>query len=152
MIRRVAAILYDGTILFAIMAASTGILMKFIDTESIKGLAYQGLLFLEIFFYFILFWKIRGQTPGMRVWKVKTINSEGKLLTTTQCLIRFFSAIISFALLGGGFLWALFSTNRSTLHDHLSKSRLIYSGSQPYESERPHSPHSPQKESSSPPE
>lgn len=128
--------LYDSFLLIAIAMLSTAILLGFTGGEILKGLAYQLFLYLEIFFFYFTFWKVKGQTLGMQVWKIKTVNDEGGILTSTQCVIRFLAATVSIVLFGAGFFWALFSRDRSCWHDRLSGTHVIYLGKRPYQSEQ----------------
>ena len=61
----------------------------------------------------------------MRSWQIKIINEAGIKPSLRQATIRFLASTLSFILVGGGFLWAIFDKNKKTLHDHLSKTMLI---------------------------
>ncbi|MDH5737854.1 MAG: RDD family protein [Gammaproteobacteria bacterium] len=135
--RRLAALLYDSFLILAIMMISLAIaIISFNDGQGISGDKTQPFLYLEIFLFYFLFWRIKGQTLGMQVWKIKTVNTDGELMSPLQCLIRFLAATLSFMCLGLGFLWILFSKDRLTWHDKLSDSRVIYIGDKPLKSEK----------------
>ena len=72
------------------------------------------------FFYLVYYWTKRGQTPGMRVWKVKAITSDGKNPDTLQAILRYI-----FAFFGLGLVWMLFNKDHLALQDISSKTRLI---------------------------
>ncbi len=67
--------------------------------------------------YFTISWSRGGQTIGMRAWKLRITQDNGARLPWPRALLRFFLATLSLACLGAGFWWALFDTQRRTLHD-----------------------------------
>ena len=78
------------------------------------------------YIYFVGFWLKGGQTPGMKAWKIRLVNMQDGAPSTKQATLRFFSAILSWALAGTGFLWMIVDRNHLSLHDHLSGSRLVH--------------------------
>ena len=68
----------------------------------------------------------------MQVWKIKTTNYSGEILTFTECAVRFVFATFSFALMGLGFLWILFDPEKLAWHDRASGTRVIFLGKSPY--------------------
>jgi len=77
------------------------------------------------YIYFAGFWLKGGQTPGMKTWKITLVEMQGGKPNKKQVTVRFFSAILSWAMAGLGFLWMIVDRNHFTLHDHLSGSRLL---------------------------
>ena len=61
----------------------------------------------------------------MRSWQIKIVNDLGIKPNFQQATKRFLASTLSFILFGSGFLWGIFDKNRKTLHDHLSKTKLI---------------------------
>jgi uncharacterized RDD family membrane protein YckC len=61
----------------------------------------------------------------MRSWKIKIVNESEIKPNFQQATKRFLASALSLILLGSGFLWAIFDKNKKTLHDHLSKTKLI---------------------------
>ena len=86
---------------------------------------YVIYLLLIAYVYFGWQWTHGGQTLGMRTWKVKLISDSRNSIDWKKATIRFGLSILSWLLLGGGFLWALFNKDHKTLHDRLSATRLI---------------------------
>ncbi|WP_369601605.1 RDD family protein [Hahella sp. SMD15-11] len=82
-------------------------------------------LFLVIFFFFAYFWKRLGQTLGMQVWRIKVVSQDGRPLTWTQCLLRFFAALFSLLCFGMGFFWSLWDRDGLTWHDRYAGTRVI---------------------------
>lgn len=138
LLRRFAAMVYDSLLIMAISilygAVITGI------NIAIKGAPATGeriswggfgaavtigwLLTLGLFFCY--FWHKSGQTLGMKTWRMKMVNHNNlNCPSYAQCIIRFFLAPLSFGLLGLGY-WLMYTNpERQTLHDKLSKTRLV---------------------------
>ena len=72
----------------------------------------------------------------MQVWKIKAVTKDNQILSSSQAIIRFLLATISWVPLGAGFFWMLNSKERLTFYDQHSHSRIVYLGSKPYASER----------------
>jgi uncharacterized RDD family membrane protein YckC len=75
--------------------------------------------------FFTWFWTHGGQTLGMKVWRIKVVNSAGEAISLRSATIRFWSALLSWLLLGTGFLWSLFNRERQCMHDLISESVLV---------------------------
>ena len=129
--RRLAALVYDSFLVVAIWMIST-MLMVALSGEPVTGPLYQALLYLEAAAFYFYFWKVKGQTLGMQVWKIRTVNEVGQILNLSECAVRFFFATFSTIFLGLGFVWILFDRNNLAWHDHASSTRVIYLGPDPY--------------------
>ena len=91
-----------------------------IPADSIFNLILKSLWLILSFIYFGYFWTKRGQTPGMKVWKVKVINQNGELINWFQSLNRYITALF-----GIGLLFVIFNRDRLTLQDKLSDTSLV---------------------------
>ena len=127
--RRMAAIIYDGILVFSILFfSSIPILVlfeKFTGEKLNEHSAYYGFvlwLYCAVFIYFGWFWTKTGQTPGMKAWRLKLANLDGLKINWTTALRRYLGALLSWAIAGLGFLWVLIS--KKTLHGMLSKTRV----------------------------
>ena len=87
------------------------------------GVSCLGLLVILVFF--CGFWLRGGQTLGMRAWRLMVVRDDGSPLTLRDALVRFASAVLSWAALGIGFLWSLFDRENLAWHDRLSGTRLV---------------------------
>ena len=123
---RMLAIVYD----FLIIIFITTVLVVVIELALVGGetIDPNGLLnkFLKVFwfipgfFYLGYYWTKSGQTPSMKIWKIKLVNKHGLPINWLESLIRY-----AFALLGLGLFWILFNKNRSALQDVVSNTYLI---------------------------
>lgn len=85
-------------------------------------LVLYRLYLLAICFGFIGgFWVHGGQTPGMRVWRIRIVADDNGAVRWTQALGRFCAAWCS---IGLGFIWMLVDRNKLTLYDRWSGAHL----------------------------
>jgi uncharacterized RDD family membrane protein YckC len=132
--RRLAAILYDSFLVIALWFVTTALVVAFLNGGKVAaGPSFQLFLYLETGAFYAYFWHIRGQTLGMQVWKIRTINDTGQILTLGECSVRFFFATFSTMFLGLGFIWILFDREKLAWHDRASGTRVIFLGNNPYQ-------------------
>ncbi len=134
LLKRLAAMAYDGLILMAISLGYTaavlfmkvqflGLTLATGEKAQMGSIGFVGLVTLLLMFY-CFFWRRFGQTIGMKAWRLKLINNNGDPASLRQCLLRCIYAIISFLLFGIGYWWMLFGTESVTLHDKFSKTQV----------------------------
>lgn len=128
--RRLFAIFYDCilllAIMFAISATATAVNHgKAIEPGNLLYPLFVLLIFGLNYLYFAWFWMHGGQTLGMKTWRVKLQSNNGEIIDWKTAAIRFFSAIISWAVFGFGFLWAFIDKKNRCWHDLSSKTVLI---------------------------
>jgi uncharacterized RDD family membrane protein YckC len=127
LLRRLGAIVYDALLLLALLFIATipVLIINHGHPVAAADPLYQGYLLLVSFLFFGWFWTHGGQTLGMRAWRVRVQNKDGKSITWLQALLRFLAALVSWAALGLGFLWSLLDRDRQTWHDRFSESVLV---------------------------
>jgi len=129
--RRLAAICYDGLLLLALIMVATSLVimplgMEAGDTSVGRNPFFQFVIFgLIPPLFFSWFWIKGGQTLGMRAWRLQIARNDGKPLTWHDALLRYFSALLSWAIAGLGFLWILIDRDKLAWHDRLSNTRLV---------------------------
>ncbi len=129
--RRLAAICYDGLLLLALLMVATSLIIIPLGLEAGDASVGRNPFFqLVIFglippFFFSWFWIKGGQTLGMRAWRLRAVRDDGRPLTWRDALLRYFSALLSWAVAGLGFLWILVDHDKLAWHDRLSKTRLV---------------------------
>lgn len=129
-LRRMAAVLYDGLLLAALLfvaaALATFVIQLGLGQElNPKSLIYRFYLLGVTFGFFAWFWIRGGQTLGMRAWRLKVLRNDGRPLTLRDALLRYLAAILSWTALGAGFLWILVDKEKLAWHDRLSGTRLV---------------------------
>ncbi|NOR52056.1 MAG: RDD family protein [Gammaproteobacteria bacterium] len=127
--RRLAAIVYDSFLLFAVIFIAAWLLLILLGEEIAGSISQHPLILLYYFgvayLFFGWFWTHGGQTLGMRVWRIKVISETEEPFSWSQAAIRTGVAIISWLCIGAGFVWALFDSENRGWHDRASKSRLV---------------------------
>ena len=132
--RRMGAVLYDtllvggsliiiGGILSTLLARSLGV--DYLAPDSNAAHFMQLVYLLLAFGFFGWFWTHGGQTLGMRAWKIRVVDLNNNPLTWTQAGMRFLWSLASWMVFGLGFVLAFFDPDKLTLHDRMSKTRLI---------------------------
>ena len=127
LLRRLAAAVYDGLLIIALMAVGSLPMVALNDGEAISpgNIVYQiALVGISLLFY-TAFWLHGGQTPGMRVWRLHLVSVDGKALSGRQVLLRYCAAWISLLACGLGFLWILVDNKNRAWHDQWSGSQVI---------------------------
>lgn len=136
--RRLAAMFYDTLLVIALvmLVSATAIALrvglegeqavKSTNTVAVGGILFQLALLISVFTFFYVFWRIRGQTLGMQVWRLRLDNSnDGGRISFKQALIRFLAAILSAVCLGAGYWWIWIDPEKLSWHDRLSGSQLV---------------------------
>jgi len=76
--------------------------------------------------YFVLFFRLKGQTPGKRLFRLKVIDLEGKpRLDWYQCFERAHGYVCSGLFLSLGFLQVLWHKRGLTMHDKIADTTVI---------------------------
>lgn len=77
--------------------------------------------------YFVYFWSSygQGQTPGMRVMKIKVVKTDGSQLDLVGGFIRYIGFVISCIALFIGVIWAAFDANKQGWHDKIASTYVV---------------------------
>lgn len=148
--RRMASMLYEGMLLFAVAFLATWLFQFAAGTVQVEGWR-RGLLqaFLLAVFaaYFLWCWLRGGQTLAMKAWRIRLAAPGHARVPARMALLRFVYAALlvgafllaiaaafkhrdpwlafaTFAVSGIGLGWALVDRDRQFLHDRLAGTRL----------------------------
>ena len=128
MLRRLASMLYESILLFAVAFLGTWLFQFAAGTVRIEGWRTTLLqLFLLGLFaaYFLWCWLRGGQTLAMKTWRIRLVAKDGHgALTPKAALLRFVYALLLVPTTIGVF-WAMVDRDRQFLHDRLAGSLLI---------------------------
>ena len=126
LLRRLGCMVYDTLIIAALLLAISALTLLARGGRPIapEAFSFQLLLLLAVYLYFAWNWRLAGQTPGMRAWRVH-IDTPGGRVGWWQTAARFAVAVLSIGLFGAGLIGSLFDSRRRTWHDRASGSRLI---------------------------
>ena len=135
--RRLAALLYDGFLVAAIWMVLGFALQLLVgpDTNQLVDGVVQTDPVLDVILFLIMlgsssgfyiwFWMKSGQTLGMIAWRIKVESLDGGLIGASQGITRFACAWPAFFLLGLGYLWMYLDGEGDTVHDKLSRSKVV---------------------------
>ncbi|AMO68822.1 MAG: putative RDD family membrane protein YckC [Zhongshania aliphaticivorans] len=139
--RRLAAIVYDCFLLFAVLFVATlipallfspDIMANDAANDSVVhelnsplgGGLYRAYLLSFIIVFYGWFWRKNGQTLGMQAWRIKLESIDGGRPSWGQCLIRLCVAVPALGLAGLGYWWIWLDRDSLAWHDRASKTRL----------------------------
>ena len=90
------------------------------------GMILPVVLFTTGLFY-SYFWVRNQQTLGMQTWHIKIERMDGSLPRWRDALMRYLWSMACFFPMGLGYWWQLFDRDNLTLHDRLSRTRIVLS-------------------------
>jgi uncharacterized RDD family membrane protein YckC len=76
--------------------------------------------------FFVAFWSLVGQTPGMRFLSIRLSVDGSREVGLPRALMRILAVPVAALPLGLGLLWILISTTRRGWHDHLAGTTVVY--------------------------
>ena len=125
--RRLVSLVYEVLILAAVLLAATLPLVMLTQSwpHMLARAALQVWLLLLCCAFYTWQWSGTGQTLPMKTWKLRVVCSDGSPLSRIRAIARYAAALVSIAILGLGFLWALLDRDKQFLHDRLAGTRLV---------------------------
>jgi uncharacterized RDD family membrane protein YckC len=118
-------------IAFLVAAASVAIVLGLasgLRPGWLEGALAGGGWLLVVTAYFAFFWSGTGQTPGMRLLRVRVVASSGEPPSLVRSLVRVVGLLLAIISLGVGFLPALVDSRRRALPDYLAGTTVVYEG------------------------
>jgi uncharacterized RDD family membrane protein YckC len=76
--------------------------------------------------YFVLFWSAAGQTPGMRLLRVRVCLPSGDTPSIGRSLVRLVGLVLAIVPMFAGFVPVLFTERRRGLPDFLAGTVVLY--------------------------
>lgn len=95
-LRRFAAMVYDGILLFAVLffAALIVVLPFEITHEHDLYFVFVIYIYIVAFLFLAWPWTRAGQTLGMKAWHIQLLENDGNLLSWNSALRRFISILV----------------------------------------------------------
>jgi len=81
--------------------------------------------------YRVTFWTVAGQTPGMALFGLRLLRTDGRQIDLATAIRRWAARLGSILALGLGFLPILLSTRRQALHDRLAGTVVVHAWAEP---------------------
>lgn len=127
LLRRAFSALYDLILVAALLLAATFPFLALAGdaSQGFRRSLLQFYLLVVMAAYFIPCWSLGGQTLAMKTWRIKLTMADGGKVTGLVALKRYLLALLSLALAGSGFVWAMVDRDRQFLHDRLCGTRLV---------------------------
>jgi uncharacterized RDD family membrane protein YckC len=76
--------------------------------------------------YFVFFWTVAGQTPGLKFMGLRVVTQDGGPPSGKRALMRMVGYVIATLPLYIGFIWVLVDDRRQGWHDKLARTFVIY--------------------------
>jgi len=150
-LRRLASLLYEGLLLFAVGFAGAWLFFFASGGREVAGwirYALQAYLVALYAAYFLWCWLRGGQTLAMKTWRIRLVAPgrtrvppgraflrlvyagvlAGTFVAAAGAAVKFQSpwlAVVAVSVAGVGLGWALFDPDRQFLHDRLAGTRLV---------------------------
>jgi len=114
---------------FLVGAASLGVVVSLAGvsrTGSLtRGLA-GGIWLVAAAVYFAGFWSSAGQTPGMRLMRLRVVDRKGMTPSLPRSLLRFVGLLLAILPLFAGFLTVFFDRRRRALQDFIARTVVLH--------------------------
>ncbi len=136
--RRLAAMIYDSFLIFAIWIVVGFIVLYALGVNSAQNSSGElarltplqnnillAAMLISAFLFFGFFWTHSGQTLGMQAWRIKVQNNDGSAISWRQALLRYCTAPFALLAFGLGYLCMLVDPQRRTVPDRVSGSQVI---------------------------
>jgi uncharacterized RDD family membrane protein YckC len=114
---------------YLVVAASAGLVLGLageLHSGWLAGSLAGGGWLLVVALYFVGFWSVTGQTPGMRLLRLRVQDRSGEPPSAPRALLRLAGLILAIIPLFAGFLPALFDRRRRALPDFLAGTTVVY--------------------------
>jgi uncharacterized RDD family membrane protein YckC len=90
------------------------------------GTLLAGGWLLVVSLYFVVFWSAAGQTPGMRLLRLRVLGPEGGHPSIGRSLARMVGLVLAIVPMFIGFVPVLFTAQRRGLQDFLAGTVVVY--------------------------
>ena len=119
LLRRLGALLYDALILGGILMLTSLVLVAARGGQAVPAgaLWFQAFIGVQIVSYFVGFWALGGQTPGMRTWRLRLVGIDYQPVPAARAAWRLLVAVAVNAPAGAGFTRMLISRDGRSLQD-----------------------------------
>ncbi|RTE87674.1 MULTISPECIES: RDD family protein [Gammaproteobacteria] len=134
---RIGAIVYDFLVVLAVLMFAVAVALAFsvaLDKTGIWPLGeavdhadrlsgsilYTLYLLTVLFGFFALFWHRGGQTLGMKAWRLRVQNENGKRISWKQAFLRSVTAIV-----GLGNLRVIWAKDKLAWQDKIAKCEVV---------------------------
>ncbi len=125
LLRRLAAMVYDGVLLLAIWFVLGWVAVYFSGGEAAPRATMQALVLGSTVLFLGGFWMRDGRTLGMLAWRLQLAPAHGRHISLRMIGLRLLGGALSLLAFGLGFLWMLWDPEKRMWQDLLSGTRVI---------------------------
>ena len=75
--------------------------------------------------YIIVFWSVKGQTPGKMIMGIKIISTDGSSIGVGKAILRLIGYAISGIVFYLGFLWIIWDKDKQGWHDKIAGTYVV---------------------------
>ena len=132
-VSRTVALAIDAgalTVGFAVASGVLGLILSLFTAVEVSSpgavISAAGLWSLVVAGYFVLFWTLAGETPGMRLMALRVVGSEGEPPRFGQALRRLIGMILAAIPFFAGYALILVDDRRRGLQDMLAGTVVVY--------------------------
>jgi len=132
-VSRTVALAIDAgtlTIGFALASGVLGLILSLFTAVEVSSpgavLGAAAMWSIVVATYFVLFWTLAGETPGMRLMALRVRTAAGAPPGLGKALVRFAGLVLAAIPFCAGFLPILFDERRRGLQDMLAGTVVVY--------------------------
>ena len=132
-VSRTLALAIDAAALAIGFAVASGVLGLILSLFTAVEISSPGAVFsaaalwsIVVATYFVGFWTLAGETPGMRLMALRVINAAGDPPRLSRSLLRLVGMILAAIPFVAGYLLILVDDRRRGLQDMLAGTTVIY--------------------------
>jgi uncharacterized RDD family membrane protein YckC len=132
-VSRTVALAIDAAVLtvsFAVASGVLGLILSLFTPVEVSSpgavLGAAGVWSLVVANYFVLFWTLAGETPGMRLMALRVVGAGDNPVRLGQALRRLVGMVLAALPFFAGYLPILFDDRRRGLHDMLAGTVVVY--------------------------
>jgi uncharacterized RDD family membrane protein YckC len=127
--RRFACMMYEAILLFGVLFVAEYLFDTLTQSKHALTLRHtrQLWLFVIVGVYFIISWRLGGQTLAMKTWGIRLVDGDGSKIPLGKSIARY-ALSWPVTLTGFGFVWSYFDRDKQFPHDRLLGTRLIMTG------------------------
>jgi uncharacterized RDD family membrane protein YckC len=132
LVTRTVALAIDAGVLtvgFAIASGVLGLILSLFTAVEISSpgavVSAAGAWTLVVATYFVLFWTLAGETPGMRLMALRVSDAAGEPPRLARSLVRLVGMVLAAIPCFAGYLLVLVDDRRRGLHDMLAGTTVV---------------------------
>jgi uncharacterized RDD family membrane protein YckC len=133
LVSRTVALAIDAAILtggFAVVSGVFGLILSLFTSVEVSSpgavLSVAAMWSIVVAGYFTLSWTVTGETPGMRLMRLRVLDAQGQPPRFGRSLLRLVGAILAAIPFFAGYLLVLVADRRRGLHDMIAGTVVVH--------------------------